>query len=79
LGGRTWKLIKSLSKRRFIANSYRVLLTRAREGMVIWVPQGSAEDETRDPAALDATASFLEKCGATPIVPSAGSTNSHQG
>ena len=33
-------------------NAYRVLLTRARHGTVIWVPRGSARDQTRDPAPL---------------------------
>ena len=45
-------------------NAYRVLLTRARYETVIWVPAGSAVDPTRDPAALDATATFLLSCGA---------------
>ncbi len=54
-------------RKRFIENSYRVLLTRAREGMVIWVPEGDSGDETRVPAGLDATASFLMACGATEL------------
>ena len=51
-------------RRRFISNSYRVLLTRAREGMVLWVPRGSKEDSTRDPVAFERTAAFLRECGA---------------
>ncbi len=47
-------------------NSYRVLLTRARKGMIIFVPQGdlSGEDETRLPSFYDGVWSFLVKCGA---------------
>ena len=44
-------------------NSYRVLLTRAREGLVIWVPKGSADDETRRPVELDAVARYLLEVG----------------
>jgi hypothetical protein len=46
-----------------VVNKYRVLLTRARRGMVIWVPSGSAADPTRDPKLLDATAAYLEANG----------------
>ena len=47
-------------------NSYRVLLTRARKGMIIFVPQGdqNGEDETRLPTFYDEIWKFLIKCGA---------------
>jgi hypothetical protein len=45
-------------------NAYRVLLTRARYETVIWVPHGAADDATREPAAYDAIADFLQSCGA---------------
>lgn len=68
LGGSVWKKVKRGSDREtFIRNSYRVLLTRAREGMILWVPCGNEEDMTRDPVPLNATAAFLEACGATPL------------
>jgi DUF2075 family protein len=54
-------------RKRFIENSYRVLLTRAREGMVIWVPEGDSSDKTRTPSGLDMMASFLKACGATEL------------
>jgi len=50
-------------KQRFIRNAYRVLLTRAREGMVIFVPRGSATDPTRPGHLFDATATYLAACG----------------
>ena len=50
-------------RRRFILNSYRVLLTRAREGLVIWVPPGDQSDPTRDPELYDRTADYLVACG----------------
>lgn len=50
-------------------NSHRVLLTRARKGMAIFVPLGdsSGEDTTRDPALYDSIAKFLIACGARPL------------
>lgn len=59
--------IRDEQKQRYLLNKYRVLLTRSREGMVIWVPHGSEDDPTRPPGALDRTADFLERAGATPL------------
>jgi hypothetical protein len=51
-------------------NGYRVLLTRARKGMAVFVPLGDSSgiDHTRPPAAYNAIADFLVACGATPMV-----------
>ena len=54
-------------RRRFAFNAYRVLLTRARQGLAIWVPEGSADDSTRDPKEMDAVADYLMSCGVTPL------------
>jgi DUF2075 family protein len=61
--GTSWKAANG-DRRRFILNSYRVLLTRAREGLVIWVPRGDPNDPTRNPLRHDRTADFLLACGA---------------
>ena len=45
-------------------NAYRVLLTRARRGTLVWVPRGDARDPTRPPALYDAVAETLLRCGA---------------
>lgn len=52
-------------------NGYRVLLTRARKGMVIFVPMGdvSGEDVTRKVAFYDEVWAFLKTCGAKELVP----------
>ncbi len=63
----SWNKVNNPSKKMFLKNSYRVLLTRAREGMIIWIPEGDAEDNTRQPAELNATAEFLKACGAVPL------------
>lgn len=64
LNGTRWQLVTDATRRRFIANGYRVLLTRAREGLVIWIPYGDADDKTREPELLDETAKYLLACGA---------------
>ncbi len=50
-------------------NSYRVLLTRARKGMIIFVPRGdvSGEDVTRTPKYYEDVAEYLKNCGARSI------------
>ena len=44
-------------------NAYRVLLTRARQGMVIYVPVGDEEDPTRTPQPYDSIADYLQELG----------------
>lgn len=44
-------------------NRYRVLMTRFRSGMVIYVPPGNAADETVLPQNFDLVFQYLEKCG----------------
>jgi len=51
-------------KHRFRVNGYRVLLTRARQGMIIYVPQPPLKDTSRLHAELNQTAEYLTKCGA---------------
>jgi hypothetical protein len=67
LSGTAWQRLRDRAAQRFLENSYRVLLTRAREGLGVWVPQGDESDATRCPGPLDATANFLEHCGAVRI------------
>ncbi len=53
-------------ERDIATNGYRVLLTRARKGMIVFVPLGdrTGEDETRPPAMYDDIANYLIGCGA---------------
>lgn len=64
LSGTAWQRVRKSGDQRFLLNSYRVLLTRAREGMVLWVPHGEQSDHTRSPGPLNATADYLKQCGA---------------
>ena len=54
-------------KHRFRLNAYRVLLTRARQGTVIYVPRVTTSDPTRLPTHLDDTAAYLQECGAVEL------------
>lgn len=47
----------------YLKNTYRVLLTRARQGMVIFVPSGCDEDITRKTKFYDGTYDYLKKIG----------------
>ncbi len=62
-----WILTKSETEQQYRKNSYRVLLTRARQGMVLFVPAGDVHDPTRNTKEMDAIADFLLRCGATPL------------
>jgi DUF2075 family protein len=61
--GDRWNNIKDEDRQKFQKNAYRVLLTRARQGMVIVVPAGDREDPTRDPAFYDPTYEYLNQIG----------------
>lgn len=61
--GNKWVNVNG-DRQRFVTNSYRVMMTRGREGLAIWVPAGSNEDPTREPKLFDDTANFLLRCGA---------------
>jgi hypothetical protein len=58
-----WTAIKNEEKKIYRRNAYRVLLTRARKGMVIFVPRGNANDPTNSPEEFNATAEYLVRCG----------------
>ena len=61
-GGR-WQHIKAEDQKKYQLNAYRVLLTRARQGMIIVVPEGSNNDETRRPDYYDPTYEYLKQIG----------------
>jgi Uncharacterized conserved protein (DUF2075) len=61
--GTRWQNVNDENRRVYLTNAYRVLLTRARQGMVIYVPKGDALDATRTSQFYDGTAAFLSECG----------------
>jgi hypothetical protein len=65
--GSKWQQVKKKDRQQYLLNAYRVLLTRARQGMVIFVPPGDAQDATRNPEYYDSTFSYLRGLG-LPVV-----------
>ncbi len=65
--GTKWENINKVEDRNYLINKYRVLLTRAREGIIIWVPQGDINDPTRIPDFYDPIYKYLVSCGAQNI------------
>lgn len=61
--GSKWMNINKEEVRRYQINAYRVILTRARRGMVIYVPEGNNEDHTRKCGFYDDTYNYLRKIG----------------
>jgi hypothetical protein len=61
--GNRWERIKKPDRQMYLRNAYRVLLTRARQGMVIFVPPGDTNDATRLPEFYDSTYRFLKEAG----------------
>jgi hypothetical protein len=61
--GSRWCNINNEDNQRYLRNAYRVLLTRARQGMVIFVPPGDVNDPTRLPEFYDSTFRYLEEIG----------------
>ena len=62
-GGSRWNRIKKEERQVYQLNAYRVLLTRARQGMVICIPEGNSEDHTRQPKFYDETYKYLCQLG----------------
>jgi len=58
--GNKWNNIKKEERKMYLKNAYRVLLTRARQGMVIVVPNGDSEDHTRKAQYYDPTYLYLK-------------------
>lgn len=61
--GTKWQVIHSEDSQRYVANAYRVLLTRGRQGCITYVPQGDRSDKTRCPEWYDEIYEFLVSCG----------------
>lgn len=61
--GKKWNQIRQTDSQTYLKNAYRVLLTRARQGMVIFVPEGDPEDRTRKAAFYDPTFNYLTTLG----------------
>ncbi len=61
--GKKWQHIRKVERKIYLINAYRVLLTRARQGMVIVVPEGDNQDPTRLADYYDPTYNYLKTIG----------------
>ncbi len=61
--GADWTNITNAARTQYLKNAYRVLLTRARQGMVIFVPKGRRSDRTRPPRYYDGVYEYLKEAG----------------
>lgn len=61
--GDKWNKINKAERKQYLKNAYRVLLTRARQGMVLVVPEGNSEDATRHATFYDGTYNYLKEIG----------------
>lgn len=59
--GNSWKNINSYDDRLYLKNAYRVLLTRARQGMALFIPEGDDNDHTRQKKFYDETYKLLSE------------------
>lgn len=65
--GTRWEQVGDEFIQRYLGNAYRVILTRARQGMVLFVPPGDMEDHTRKPEFYDGTFEYLKGLG-VPVI-----------
>lgn len=61
--GTSWNNINIERRKQYLKNACRVLLTRARQGLVIYVPKGDPEDVSRINEYYDGTYEYLQKIG----------------
>ena len=61
--GTKWQRVNAADRQLYLKNAYRVLLTRARQGMVIFVPPGDPTDPTRSTQIYDRIYEYLKLCG----------------
>ena len=74
-GKTQWIPEKNNETQKYMLNAYRVLLTRARQGIIICVPEGNdkttpegfPEDHTRLPSYYDSTYNYFKQIGITEI------------
>lgn len=61
--GTKWQNVKNEDKILYLKNAYRVLLTRARQGLLIFVPKGDENDWTMKPEFYDGIYKYLKEIG----------------
>jgi len=59
--------VKKPERRQYLKNASLVLLTRARQGMVIFVPPGAKRDRTRSPGFYEGVYNYLTGMGVAEV------------
>lgn len=67
--GSRWNNVHQEQKQHYLKNAYRVLLTRARQGLIIYIPLGNSEDKSRAPEYYDQTYQYFKSVGIKEIFP----------
>ena len=67
LRGTKWQMIHKEDDRLYLKNTYRVLLTRARQGFIIYIPRGEKRDPTRSPVLYEGIYRYLQDIGVQEI------------
>ena len=69
--GTRWNHINNVQQQKYLKNAYRVLMTRARQGMIIFVPNGTTheDDPSRSSAYYDDIYKYLQSCGIIELTP----------
>ena len=61
--GTRWQAVNDISRQIYMLNAHRVLLTRARQGVIVFVPEGDVDDPTRNPKWYDNLYAYFLRCG----------------
>lgn len=61
--GTKWNHVNQEQRRHYLKNAYRVLMTRARQGLIIYIPEGDEEDPSRLTEYYEGTYQYLKQVG----------------
>ncbi len=64
----SWNKINKEQEKKYLMNAYRVLLTRARQGLIIYIPKGNSSDATTLPQYYDGTFNYLRELGIEEVI-----------
>lgn len=65
--GPRWTNVKQVQEKIYALNKYRVLLSRARFGLVIFIPNGEPSDPTHNSIEYQRISNYFQSCGLTEI------------
>ena len=61
--GTKWNHVNQEQRQHYLKNAYRVLMTRARQGLIIYIPEGDEEDPSRLTKYYEGTYQYLKHVG----------------